>query len=615
MIREFRKRNTVSLTNFYGRRAKRLLPAAGTVLVFISVGSLILFSTVMQMETGGDVIAAALYFVNWHFIVQGVDYFAFSEGLVSPVQHFWSLSVEEQFYIFWPAFLLLVGSVALRVGKNPLRSMLVVGSALATASFVYSLIYSPINPESAYLSTLTRGWQILAGAILALAMPRSLRMPALLSELLVLGGAGVVMWSFFAFNQIDPYPGWRGLIPVFATVAFIIGGSATYRSVGVRFLATRPFQYLGKISYSWYLWQWPFVVFATAIWGQVGPMTLVLVSLAAWIPAEIAHRTIEEPFRRSRPLGKRPRRALALGGVFSVMAVVAGLAVSGDRIQLSEAPEFTVAGAEARDAPARTQRSAKAIRPVPAKARKDKGGAFAAGCLITGPRTESGTCHFGTGDAPSKRVALIGDSHALQYSPTLNRLAREQGWRVTVLARGSCLIADVRFEEHCDRWRESAFRRIESERPDLTVISSSTLAGYRLTVAGRALSRNESQPYLIAGMARTLDRLKAVSGRVALIRDQARAPFLPHECVAANPSRLENCVFRSKRRPEWAFDLEAARLAGVKVIDPEPKLCHRKRCPSVIGDALVYRDTYHLSATFARTLADWLARQLPGVKP
>ena len=610
ILGEYRKRGTVSLRNFYGRRAKRLLPLAATVLVFISIGSLILFPTVMQIETGKDVIAAGLYFVNWRFIAEGVDYFAFSEGVVSPTQHYWSLSVEEQFYLLWPVLLLGCAALAARLARRPVVVMLALAATLAAASLAYSIVHTPQEPLGAYFSTLTRGWEILFGAVLAIVLPRSTGLPRWLGDLLVVAGIATVVGSSFAFNEIDPYPGWRALIPVGGTVILIIGGSAVHRGLGVRLLALRPLQYLGKISYAWYLWHWPFVVFAITIWGHMAPGRLLLVTLAAWIPAEISHRLIEEPFRRSKPLNRQPRRSLAIGGLCTAAAVAAGLAVSADRIDLEEAPEDQVAGAQAAETGAPQQR-VRAIRPSPEKARDDRGLAFERGCLISGPITESGECRFSRTDDPVKRVVLYGDSHALQYAPALGRIARERRWEVTVLTRGNCLTAETSYRKHCDRWRANALARIDAERPDLTVVSSSTLDRFRLEDGDREMSRIESQPRLVAAMERTLRRLKRASGKVVLIRDQARAPFLPYECVADHPDRLVRCVFESKRRSEWAFDLEGARRAGVPVIDPDRKLCPQGRCPSVIGNVLVYRDTYHLSATFSRSLAPWLAARLP----
>lgn len=613
LLAQLRRKGEISLREFYGRRAKRLLPAAATVLVFVAVTSAVLYGIVMRMETGGDVIAASLYFVNWHFIHQGIDYFAFQDAIVSPVQHYWSLSVEEQFYVFWPLVLVGLAWLAAKIRRRRAGVVLTATILITIASLAYSIVYSPANPDAAYFSTLTRIWQILSGAILAMILPRSIAMPRILSEILVIGGIATVLVTWLVFNETDPYPGWRALLPVGGTVALIIGGTAVYRGIGVRFLAWRPFQYLGKISYSWYLWHWPFVVFAMVIWGnEIGTGGMLLIIAASWVPAQLAHVLIEEPFRRSRDLNRRPVAALAVGLICSVVAVGAGLTIGINTIDIEEAPERAIA-AEVSPADGTAQQKVKRIRPLPEKARKDRGAAFK-DCLVMGPVTESPACRFGKTRDPAKKIVLFGDSHSLQYSPPLIDLARKYGWQLTVLSRAGCLVADVTFRPNCDAWRQNAFRRIERERPDLVVVSTGTLDRYRLGRDDRKLSRDESQPALVEAMARTLRKLKATSGRVAVIRDQARAPFLPYECVAENSDNVKKCIFDSGRRPSWAFDLDASRQTGVPVLDPEKKLCYRGKCPSVIGDVLVYRDTYHLSATFSRSLAPWLYRNLPGVK-
>jgi hypothetical protein len=273
-----------------------------------------------------------------------------------------------------------------------------------------------------------------------------------------------------------------------------------------------------------------------------------------------------------------------------------------------------VTGAVAAERGDALQETAKAVRPDPVHAREDRGDMWDKGCLVEGKKTRSGDCELAD---PGSRttVVLFGDSHALEYAPALQRIADNRGWRLVGLARGGCAIADVRYQPDCDKWRENSMRRItEKEHPALVVVTTSTLARMKVKVKGKRQDRRSSQPLLVDGLARVLHRLKATGAKVVLIRDQAKAPFEPVECVEANPRRLSNCAFKPRRRQKWAFDQAAAERSGVPIIDPMSILCRENRCPSVIGDALVYRDPYHLSATFAKTLAPWLTRRLPEVR-
>jgi len=613
IVAELRRGGTVSLLRFYGRRARRLLPLSLTVLAVVVVGAQWLFPPVRAASTASDVAAAGVYVVNWRFMAESVDYFA-TDVAHSPVQHYWSLSLEEQFYLLWPVALLLGWQLARRLGRDPRRGLWAVVGGLGLASFAYGLWFTVADVEQSYFSTLSRGWELALGGALALALPRGLRM-ARSGGALVSGGAlATIVLTTLLFDDATPYPGWRALIATAATAAWIAAGTAVKTSAPVRLLTREPFQYLGRISYAWYLWHWPAIVFATARFGPLSPAQLLLVTAAAWLPAAVTHHAIEERFRRSRSLARRPRRSLALGAACTTAAVLLGVALSQLQPTLEEAPAREVAGAAAlRRRDLSIQRRVGRIRPTPRDAKGDKGRMFADGCLTERSRTTSRRCVYGV-ESSATTVVLFGDSHAMQYFPALERVALRRGWRLVGLTRAGCPVADVDYLDGCDAWREDTLRRIErEERPALVVTSSSTADRIRVRRDGTRLSRADSQPLLIAGYARTLRRLRRTGAQVVVIRDQVKIAFNPPDCVAEHPRALERCAFARRRIRGNGFDAAGARRAGrgVRLLDPLNVLCRGDRCPSVIGDALVYRDTYHLSATFARTLAPWLERRLP----
>jgi peptidoglycan/LPS O-acetylase OafA/YrhL len=598
---------------------RRLLPLAATVLGVITVGALLLFPTARAHAVSGDVVSAALYVANWRFMAEAVDYFAFDDAAVSPVQHYWSLSVEEQFYALWP--LLLLGGTWLIartiLARRALLWLLV--APLGLASLAYSVHFTGVDAQQAYFSTLTRGWELALGGALALTLPLGLRMAPRTASLLAGGGLAVLTFTAVVYDPSTPYPGWQALLPALATAAVIVAGTAERMSAPIRLLSRAPLQYLGRISYAWYLWHWPALVFAAALWGRLSVRESLLVTLLAWVPTIVSHHLIEERFRRSRSLAARPRRALGLGFACTAAAVLLGISIVSLRPGLATAPESAVAGARAAERREPLQERVSSIRPVPARAKADKGRLFADGCLTKGKDQHSKRCVYG--DRNGRRtVVVFGDSHALQYFPPLRRLAAARGWRLVGLVRASCPIGAVDYQPTCNAWRENTLRRIERrERPDLVITSSATDDRFRVKAGGRRLSRGASQPLLEAGYARTFRRLRRTGAKVAVIRDQARAPFEVADCVSEHHDRLRRCVFRPRRRAANAFDARGARRAGrgVKVIDPMGILCPRtprgRRCPAVVGNALVYRDTYHLSATYARTLTPWLGRRLPSL--
>jgi hypothetical protein len=201
----------------------------------------------------------------------------------------------------------------------------------------------------------------------------------------------------------------------------------------------------------------------------------------------------------------------------------------------------------------------------------------------------------------------------MQWFTPLLPLAERRGWRLTGLVRADCVIALVRSGGYCDRWRQNMVKRIlTEERPDLVILGTATKALYRVWAGGRQLSRTRSQPLLVDGLVRLIRKFQDSGARVILMRDQMQFPFNPAECVPLNAEQLGECAIAPVPR-RLPFDLIAAKKTGVRTIDPTPMLCSSVLCPAVIGDVLVYKDRYHLTATYAATLEDWLGPLVPGI--
>ncbi|MGK2956459.1 MAG: acyltransferase family protein [Solirubrobacterales bacterium] len=614
IVNEVDREGRLSLRGFYARRAKRILPMAATVVVFVAIVSFFVFSIPRQVAIGGDIFASAFFVLNWHLIAQGVDYFAVKEGLISPLQHYWTLSVEEQFYVVWPILVVAVSSTLTRGGRHLKRNLLFVIVPLAAASLIYSISYSMTDPESAFLSTFARGWELAFGVILALVLPKKIRLPGRLSTVLAVSALIVIVGCTYLLGSSDPFPGWLALFPVLATVALLVAGASQDDGPVPTILSTAPFQYVGNISYSLYLWHWPFVVFAIAIWGDISPAWLVLVTLASTVPAAISSHYIEQPLHRSRSLSLRPRRALALGVACMLVTIGVSLIVTTNRIDVDVLPAEQARGAAALDGgkfPIQT--STDRIRPNPIYASYDRGNLFDDDCLLIGDDTVSPSCTYGNPDSDRKVVAF-GDSHALEYFPALEAIAEKEDWRLEGLTRGNCPPSDVDSGEICNSFRSNSIDRIKAERPDLVVIALATVLDLPIQIDGESVTGKARVPYLRQGLVRTINEIKESGAKVAVIGDQTRAPFTPADCVSENLDNLGSCIFRRKKGGARSYDRAAASLTGSTFIDPVPLLCRRNLCPSVIGDVVVYRDDYHLTATYATTLATWLSRSLPTVR-
>ncbi|OJU95804.1 MAG: hypothetical protein BGO23_09470 [Solirubrobacterales bacterium 67-14] len=254
------------------------------------------------------------------------------------------------------------------------------------------------------------------------------------------------------------------------------------------------------------------------------------------------------------------------------------------------------------------------LAPAPDAAADDKGPAILDGCRSGTVHTEAWACVYGD-PASEKTVVLWGDSHAMQFTPPLIELADRRGWRLLAMFRGSCLTAEVAYRPACDSWRANALDRIERERPEMVVTATDTGNGYALWQRGVRLTRAASEPLLRQGYARTLRRLKRATGgrtgRVVLLRDLLRAGFRPPDCLLDHPEDLPACDFKGFRKNPPGFDLAAARrVGGVKVVDPSEVVCPAGLCNSARNGIVVYRDTTHISATYAATLAGWLGEQV-----
>jgi peptidoglycan/LPS O-acetylase OafA/YrhL len=618
LLGEVSRTGTVSLARFYARRAKRLLPLSALLLATVAILSLILFSPVRAGEVSGDIVSAATYTANWHFAAQSVDYFA-QDAEPSPVQHLWSLAIEEQFYLVWPALLLGLTWVWRRRGRSA-RPALSVGLALIlVVSFAINLHYTADQPAAAYFSTFGRAWELALGAVLAVLGDLHLRRaPALTLGWL---GFAAIAYATFAFGAGTPFPGTAALVPTLGAAALIVAGAsreAQGRWSSAALLSLPPCRYVGRISYSWYLWHWPALIFAAALWGTLSPLAGLAVIAASWIPTALSNGLVEEPFRRSKALVAVPTRGLALGAACTAIALAAALLLVDLQPTLRTAPKSEVRGALALNTHSVPQRSAEAVRPNPLHAWSDRGRVYADGCLVGIAGTNSGHCIYG--DPHGKRtVILFGDSHAMQYFPPLLSVAKKNHWRLIALTKAECTPAEIEVKSmietreysQCDVWREKELGRIEEAAKSATVVMAGDTAYTPYGAYGEELSGHAAAEAMEAGYLATLRRLHDYGLRTVIIKDTPAAPQEIPACVSEHLDHLASCDFRHAHAWDKEFEVRAAeRAPETHLIDLTPEICPRAICRAVIGNALVYRDDSHLTATFARTLRRWVERDL-----
>jgi peptidoglycan/LPS O-acetylase OafA/YrhL len=620
LVRELEKSGTVSLARFYSRRAKRLLPLTVVVLAVVAVLSWLLFDPVRMDEVSLGVVASGLYFMNWLLAARAADYFA--AGLeASPVQHFWTLAVEEQFYLVWPVLILAAAWWSHRTGLG-LRPVLAAAfAAVALSSLAYSIYSTQAQAGAAYFSTLTRGWELALGGLLAL-VPASRfgRLPRAAAGAMAAAGLAAIAFATLRFDDDTLFPGHAALVPTLGTAAIIAAGLATTTAGPSRLLALGPVRHVGRISYSWYLWHWPPLVFAAAIWGKLSPLEGLAVLAVSYVPALLTNRLVEKPFLHSETLSRYPRKALALGGACTATSVSLGLLLLAVTPTVPEAPEARVAGAAALEEGHSLQENAEAVHPTPREAEKKKNRPrmYSDGCHLDLEETESPECVYGK---PSSKttVVLFGDSHAMQWFPALEKLAKERNWRLLGFSKSACPPAEIRVYStglrreyrECVEWRERTLERIVEEDPNLVV--TSMLNRYRARENGKGLGRKESNEAVVEGYASTLRKLRSSGAPVAVIEDVPRPDKDVPECVSQSLDRLQECAFpRGAALGEPRVNVEAAeRVEGASLIDPTPVVCPGRTCPAVIGDVLVYRNGAHLTRTYVNSLIPWLGERLP----
>ncbi|WP_086150823.1 acyltransferase family protein [Cellulosimicrobium sp. KWT-B] len=605
MLREIDRTGRLSIAGFYARRARRLLPAAALVLVVCAVLSAVLLPPTQRHDAGWDVAAAAGYVVNWVLASRAVDYLAEDAG-ASPVQHFWSLAVEEQFYVLWPLVLVAAVLVARRLGGTGYRGpALVLLTVLAGVSFAFALLED--GSPAAFFVTTTRLWELAAGALLAIVLPgvRRWRPRALTAA----GWAGAVLLVAAAFVLAEPrtWPGLATLLPVLGTVLVLAAGSGGPRGALTRALGTRPMVWVGGLSYSLYLWHWPLLVFARAVWGDIGPLEGLAVVLVSVLPAWLSLHLLENPVRRTPYLAGSTRRSLALGAMLTAVGLVTGgvLAVTTDAKAPTEAERAEARGASALlagDAALPPRALTGSVLPTPVAAPKDLPVAYADGCQAVKEATDLSTCVYGDPEGTTT-VAAVGDSKMLQWQPVLDRLAREQGWKLVVLTKTSCAWTaatphiDGEPYDECVEWNQRLDE--ELERLDPAVILTSQYQSDAIDPSG-----GTSVDAMVDGLRTVWESARARGATVGVVLDNPHPEGNVYECVAAHPDALVECAFDrdagTERSAAPVQRLAADGVDGVEVVDLTSAVC-TQTCWPVVGDVLVYRQTTHLTRTYVES--------------
>lgn len=643
IVRELQATGRLDLPAFYARRARRLLPAALVVIAATVVASAIILPPLRMVDVAGDAAAASLYVSNVRFAAQATDYLQ-AELDPSPLLHFWSLGVEEQFYLFWPALLFAVAG-----RRTSVRRIGVTIVVIAVISLALSIVWTSTEAPLAFFLLPARAWELAVGAGLALAAGRIARIPSVAATAAVVVGLAMIAIGAVTFGLATPFPGTAALLPVAGAALVIAGGLRQPLGPVSRLVAIPPMRWIGGISYSLYLWHWPLLVLPAAAVGAPlpGPVRLGLVGLA-FVLAEASRRWVEDPIRHGRVSMLRPSRSLAAAGAVSL--VVAGIALGTGRLVAppqvaggvgqveldlpTPAPTlFPTPGSSQTPGATATSSLDPSLAPTPAgpvpndlvpslaAVRDDIPVIYADACHADQRTTTPLRCVYGRPEA-STTVVLIGDSHAAHWFPTLERLARERDWRLVSLTKSACPVADLpvyniafkREYTECATWRDAVLARIADERPSLVVLSESR--GQTLWVDGEAVPSADRLDLWTAGLRRSIRAIEDVAERVVVIGDTPDPVGDPPVCLSDNLDNALACATPASEAlaPTYtAAERAVSAGTGATFIDPTTWLCPSEPCPAIIGRVLVYRDGHHMTTPFASALAPYLEPLLPAL--
>ncbi|MBB4040246.1 peptidoglycan/LPS O-acetylase OafA/YrhL [Microvirga flocculans] len=598
LVKEFEAKGRIGILGFYARRIRRLLPAATVVSIAVAL-SIPLFPKGQWPDIVNGIVASAAYVQNWFLAAQAVDYLA--GDTKGPMNHFWSLSVEEQYYIIWPLILFPILAVARKAGFDSRKAFGWIIAVVGSGSLAYSVFLTPRDPGIAYFATTTRAWELALGGALAVSFVKDALSSSLRAVLGLAGILGIAVASF-AYDESTQFPGYAALLPTLAAAAVIASSGAQTPWSGSVLLKSRLFQYLGDISYSLYLWHWPLIVIYGEVTGRTpGLSDGALILLASCGLAHLSTVFVEDRFRAgSLPIGK----TLAAGAGCIAATLVLGLSY----LAWSDLDQGPVAlqgrpGAMAMVDPRYDWRKEDILNviPRPETAREDVPLIYKTKCHQEQRKSEVLTCVYGN-PAARMKIVMIGDSHAGHLYPAFEELARNGAVYFRGVSKSACLFSLEAFYHppfkrlytECLDWSKNVIAWLERERPDLVLISQSP--AYPETT--------------LKGMAEAWSRLIAMGLDVRPVRSTPWLGFDADKCIATSKDWSVDCA--PKRAVAFREDpvVKVSNALELRPLDLTKYLCDAERCPTVIGGVFVYRDRHHLTATFARSLSEAFRTEL-----
>ncbi|RAZ85605.1 acyltransferase [Mesorhizobium hawassense] len=597
ILLEIDRTGSFSLLRFYARRARRLLPAACfVILATLFLGYVILSPPEQQLYSDASFFAST-YMINLWLISRAMDYFA-PDAFNNPFIHFWSLSIEEQFYLVWPALLLLFARL------SPGRYGLFLTMALIGAiSFAFCWHYTAISEPWAFYFSPFRAWEFASGGLasmISVEAAKRFRLTPVLGWI----GIGLIVTAYLGMTEDVPFPGLIALVPVGGTVIVLLSGSLAGRAGPQVLLSLPPLQWVGRISYSLYLWHWPVIVYAGILKPELTIFERSLCIALILALAMASYRFIENPMRSNAWLMVTASRSLGVAAI--VTACCSAISYGSGRLanhNIDPQQELILQSAE-RDSAARQSD---------------------AGCLLNAQQVQPKPCEFGT-ENPGQTIVLFGDSHADHWSTPLIDIVSRNRWKLVTYMKSSCPAADVtiwnsmlvRDYEECNRWRDLAISEIATRKPDMVIIAEYSSVYVRNDINVVSARQIDAATWA-QGLRKTVNALAGTATKIVVLRDGPLHKTYLNKCVARalwQKRPVETCdTPRREAMEETIPDAERKAISDVanaSYVDITDLFCNGTTCPAVLGGRLTFRDRHHIATPFAATLTGRLQRELFG---
>jgi peptidoglycan/LPS O-acetylase OafA/YrhL len=587
LVKEAEASGSISLSKFYARRARRLLPAAALTLTATIVAGFFIYAPSEQRQLAKTCIATALYCSNIDFARRATEYLA-ADAAINPFLHTWSLAVEEQFYLVWP-ILILLATRYFRSDKH--RRLCLLLGLVAALSFAANIWLTNGAQPWAFFSSPARAWEFALGGIAQFGSRRSYSRVFVAAPVL---GLLAILACATLFSSATHFPGAAALVPVLGAAAML---HFCYQQDGVNWLLANPVtQLLGRLSYTWYLWHWPALVLASAVW-KLTVADRLLCSILTLGLAAVTHRFFENPIRFHPALLFRPRLSLGLAGCLTFAGVGISVLFLLNAMHLERTPgQF---------------KFSYAISDWP-KTYED-------GCHLSYADIDSPSCEFGDTQSNTS-IVLFGDSHAGQWFPALERIALDKRWKLLAFTKSACPAASIQLYDsrlkrdytECYEWRDRTIQRIIALHPAAVLLGD--FAGQY--IKGQRMSAGQWGD----GLRETISRFSRAGLRTLVIHDPPSPNSDVAVCLARtawNHTNTGSCRFA--RDDTWSAPVAlieaniARSFCQVYVTDLSRKICPGQTCNVVQNGNALYRDQGHLTVHFVLTLAPFLGQEVERV--